>query len=102
MIALSLGRPQRYAVVGSPSYFAKCAIPRTPTDLLVHRCARVRLPNGTLYRWQFAQQGESVQIDVRGPITLDEGSLSRQVALSGLGQSKSMSMLSCAILKPVG
>ena len=85
MIALSLGRPQRYAVVGSPAYFARHATPRTPADLLAHLCARVRLPNGALYRWQFEKQGESVQVDVRGPITLDEGTLSRQVALDGLG-----------------
>ncbi|ASV84084.1 lysR substrate binding domain protein [Ochrobactrum quorumnocens] len=85
MIAVSLGWPQRYAVVGSPAYFATRPIPQTPADLYAHRCARVRLPNGALFRWQFEKQGESLQVDVRGPITLDEGTLSRQVALSGLG-----------------
>ncbi|MCX5577738.1 LysR family transcriptional regulator [Kaistia terrae] len=85
MIAVSLGRPQIYAVVGSPGYFARHSIPRTPADLLAHRCVRVRLPNGALYRWQFEKQGESVQLDVRGPITLDEGTLSRQAAIEGLG-----------------
>lgn len=85
MIAVSLGRPQRFAVVGSPAYFARYSIPQTPADLLGHRCVRVRLPNGALYRWQFEKQGESVQIDVRGPITLDEGTLSRQTALEGVG-----------------
>ena len=53
MIAVSLGRPQRYAVVGSPAYFEKHGRPRVPPDLLDHPCIRVRLPNGALYRWQF-------------------------------------------------
>ena len=44
MIAVSLGRPQRYAVVGSPAYFKKHRPPRVPPDLLNHQCIRVRLP----------------------------------------------------------
>ncbi|WP_213737559.1 LysR family transcriptional regulator [Bradyrhizobium sp. dw_411] len=85
MIAVPLGRPQRYAVVGSPSYFANRKNPRTPADLLSHSCVRVRLPNGAHYRWQFEKNAESLQIDVRGPIMLDDGGLARTVALEGLG-----------------
>jgi len=38
MISVSLGRPQRYAVVGSPDYLEAHAPPRIPADLLNHRC----------------------------------------------------------------
>ncbi len=85
MIALPLGRPQRFAVVGSPAYFADRDPPRLPHDLLGHPCLRVRLPNGALYRWQFERQGETVQVDVSGPITLDEASLARTAAMAGVG-----------------
>ena len=85
MIAVSLGRPQRSAVVGSPGYFERFGQPQTPADLDAHRCIRVRLPNGALYRWQFAKDGEAVQIDVAGPITLDETSLARIAVLEGVG-----------------
>ncbi|WP_142850616.1 LysR family transcriptional regulator [Telmatospirillum sp. J64-1] len=85
MIALPLGRPQRYAVVGSPAYFGKRAKPRIPPDLLDHDCIRVRLPNGALYRWQFEKRGEAVQVDVRGPIILDEASLARIAVLESIG-----------------
>lgn len=85
MISVSLGRPQRYAVVGSPDYFERHAIPRVPPDLLNHRCIRVRLPNGALYRWQFAKGGQAVQIDVGGPITLDEVGVARTAVLDGIG-----------------
>lgn len=37
-------------------------------DLLNHRCIRVRLPDGSLFRWRFEKDDEPVQIDVRGPI----------------------------------
>jgi DNA-binding transcriptional LysR family regulator len=85
MIAVSLGRPQRYAVVGSPAYIAKHGKPRVPPDLLHHPCIRVRLPNGTLYRWQFEKDGQTAQIAVNGPITLDEASLARAAVLEGIG-----------------
>jgi DNA-binding transcriptional LysR family regulator len=85
MIAVPLGRPQRYAVVGSPAYFASHDRPRVPPDLLKHRCIRVRLPNGALYRWEFQKGGKTAQIDVTGPITLDEAALARTAALEGVG-----------------
>ena len=85
MIAISLGRPQRYAVVGSPAFFRKRDRPRVPPDLLNHPCIRVRLPNGALYRWQFQKDGQATQIDVDGPITLDEASLVRIAVLEGIG-----------------
>lgn len=85
MIAVSLGRPQRHAVVGSPEYFEQHGMPMVPPDLLNHRCIRVRLPDGSLFRWRFEKDGEQVQIDVRGPIALDEASLTRTAALEGAG-----------------
>jgi DNA-binding transcriptional LysR family regulator len=85
MIAVPLGQVRRFAVVASPSYFQSNAIPRVPPDLLTHACIRVRLPNGALYRWQFEKDGQAVQIDVRGPITLDEASLARIAALESVG-----------------
>ena len=85
MIAVSLGRPQRYAVVGSPAHFEKHKRPRVPPDLVDHPCIRVRLPSGALYRWQFEKRGQAAQIDVDGPITLDEASLARTAVLEGMG-----------------
>ncbi len=84
-IAVPLGPPRRFAVVASPAYFGSHGVPQVPQDLLGHRCIRVRLPNGALYRWPFEKAGETVQIDVQGPITLDEASLSRLAALDGMG-----------------
>lgn len=85
MIAVSLGRPQRHAVVGSPEYFEQHGKPLVPPDLLNHRCIRIRLPDGSLFRWRFEKDGEQVQIDVRGPISLDEASLTRIAMLESAG-----------------
>ncbi|SIQ76615.1 LysR family transcriptional regulator [Bosea sp. TND4EK4] len=85
MIAVPLGRPQRYAVVGSPRYFARHGKPRVPPDLLHHTCIRVRLPDGGLFRWRFEKDGEIAQLDVRGPVILDEGSLARIAVRESIG-----------------
>lgn len=85
MIAISLGKPQRYAVVASPDYLAIHKPPETPTDLLNHPCIRVRLPDGSLYRWHLEKKGEVVQVEVRGQLTLDEASLARIAVLEGSG-----------------
>lgn len=85
MIAVPLGRPQRYAVVASPEYFRDRDEPRAPPDLLKHNCIRVRLPDGSIYRWRFEKAGETAQIDVRGPIILDEASLARTAVRANIG-----------------
>jgi DNA-binding transcriptional LysR family regulator len=85
MIAIPLQRGRRFAVAASPSYFESAEMPRSPLDLAGHSCIRVRLPNGALYRWHFEKNGQALQIDVDGPITLDEASLSRMAALEGVG-----------------
>ncbi|GLG84156.1 LysR family transcriptional regulator [Acinetobacter calcoaceticus] len=85
MIAVPLGKLQRYVVVGSPEYFERYGKPKIPTDLFKHKCIRVRLPDGALFSWKFEKNGEIIQIDVQGPITLDEASLSRATVLENIG-----------------
>lgn len=90
MIALPLGAGRRNIVVGSPEYLAARGTPRVPQDLAGHSCLRVRLPNGAIYRWPFEKDGQSVHIDVEGPVTLDEASLARTAALSSVGLTLAM------------
>jgi len=85
VIVIPLGPPQRYAVVGSPGYFEKYGTPRTPSDLLQHRCIRVRLPNGAIFPWYFERDAEVTRLDVSGPLTLDESSVVKAVVREGIG-----------------
>ncbi len=85
MIAIPVGRPRSFAVVGSPAYFEINGEPRVPTDLMRHACLRIRLPNGALHRWPFQKDGEPLQVDVNGPMTLDEASLARMAVLDHVG-----------------
>ena len=85
MIAVPFGDRQRFAVVGSPAYFAQHKPPRAPVDLSAHRCFRRRMPSGSFYQWKFERHGETVRIDGDGALTLDEPGLMLAAARAGLG-----------------
>lgn len=85
MIAVPFGDRQRFAVVGSPEYFARHERPRTPADLTSHRCIRSRMPSGQIYQWEFERRGQAVRVDVEGTLTLDEPDLMLAAARDGLG-----------------
>ena len=85
MIAVPLGPPRSFAVVATPRYLEINGQPERPPDLLGHACVRVRLPDGGLFRWRFEKRGEPVQLDVPGPITLDEATLARIAVLEDVG-----------------
>ncbi|MBB5367395.1 MULTISPECIES: LysR family transcriptional regulator [unclassified Janthinobacterium] len=83
MIAVPCTPPLRFAVVGSPAYFARHAAPLSPDELHQHRCVRSRLPGGALYKWEFERSGERFEIDPHGPLTLDNHHLMIAAALHG-------------------
>ncbi|WP_165131685.1 LysR family transcriptional regulator [Rhizobium rhizoryzae] len=85
MIAVPLGLRRSNAVVASPEFLRTHGRPVVPTDLYRFRCIRARLPNNALFRWKFEKDGNTVQIDVQGSITLDESSLVRIAAQNGVG-----------------
>jgi len=85
MVAVPLGAPIRYAVVGSPDYFARHGRPRSPADLARHACIRARMASGHIYQWEFERHGEAVTVETSGPVTLDEPHLMREAALAGIG-----------------
>jgi DNA-binding transcriptional LysR family regulator len=85
MIAVPFGPKLRFAVVATPGYFAGRQRPQVPGDLMAHDCIRIRMPSGTLYRWEFERAGETLALDVPGPIILDESTLMVEATLAGAG-----------------
>jgi len=85
MIAVPIGPRHRFAVVGSPGYFETRTPPLTPHDLKGLPCVRYRFTSGTLYRWEFERGGIELDIDVEGPLTLNDQDLMLDAALDGVG-----------------
>jgi len=85
MVAVRVSRDQRLAVVGSPEYFASHPKPKSPHDLLGHRCINLRGGSARPYRWEFEKDGESLAVDVGGPLVVDNADLMIRAAMDGMG-----------------
>jgi DNA-binding transcriptional LysR family regulator len=85
MIAIRFGPDLRFAAVASPEYLAGRAIPKTPQELMQHRCIRFRFASGALFRWELERHGSSANLDVNGPLTLGSTNLMVDAALAGIG-----------------
>ncbi len=86
MIAVRIGPDARFAVVGSPSYFAGRAKPATPHDLVEHDCINLRLPtHGGLYAWEFERDGREQKVRVEGQLILNGVFQMVNAALGGCG-----------------
>ncbi len=85
MISVPLGPALRFAVVGSPAYFACRERPAVPQDLHAHACVARRYPNGGFYKWAFARGDEVVNLVIRGQLVVDDRSLIVAAALEGVG-----------------
>jgi DNA-binding transcriptional LysR family regulator len=71
MIAVRIRPKLRFCVVGSPEYFDARSKPVHPRDLADHVCLRYKFPSGEIFDWQFEKAGESIEVEVKGPVTLD-------------------------------
>lgn len=72
MIAVRLTNPFRFAVAGTPAYFAKYGRPQKPADLRQHRCIRIRLVSGGFMSWTFMEGNRQIEIDVTGPVIVND------------------------------
>lgn len=86
MIAVRIGPDVRFAVVGSPAYFAKRSPPKVPQDLTDHRCINLRLPtHGGIYAWEFEKDGRELKVRVEGQLVFNAGMHRVGAAAAGLG-----------------
>lgn len=85
MIALSLGPPERYAVVASPKLLKTTGIPKKPADLLEHPCITTVFPNRARLPWEFEKNGRTVRIMPPSRLATMNFDLQLRAALDGLG-----------------
>lgn len=85
LTAIPFGPRQCWAIVASPGYLATHAAPQTPRELRQHTCIRYRLASGVNFRWPFEKDGEALDVDVDGPLTLADQDLMLRAAMDGAG-----------------
>jgi DNA-binding transcriptional LysR family regulator len=99
MIAVRFGKPVRFICVASPEYLKRTGAPKTPDELMRHRCIGHRLPGGKFYRWEFERAGQALVIDAPGSVILDDEELMVEAAIKGLGIAYVASPAAAAALK---
>ncbi len=82
--AVRLASNQR-VVCAAPSYLAKHAAPKVPSDLLAHNCLLMRFGAGIDHEWSFSLNGKRSSVLVNGNRIANDGSLVRQWCLQGHG-----------------
>jgi DNA-binding transcriptional LysR family regulator len=87
MIAVPVGPPQRFFIVGSPAYFKRHGVPLHPDDLLRHECVRYRFRTGSFYKWELGKDGALLQVDVPGRLSVGDSELMVRAAVDGVGLS---------------
>ena len=86
MIAVRIAPDLRMVVVGSPTYFSRCAPPQTPHELATHDCINLRLPTyGGLYAWEFKKDGHELNVRVQGQLVFNNSPAILTAALAGFG-----------------
>ena len=85
MIAVRVSKDHRAAIVASPSYFKSHPKPKTPHDLLKHRCINFRHGSAGVYRWEFDKGKKSLSVAVNGPLIVDDVETLVRAAMDGVG-----------------
>ena len=86
MVSVRIGPDVRFAVIAAKSYFAKHAAPKTPQDLVAHRCINLRLPTYSgLYAWEFGRNGRELKVRVDGQFIFNSIFQVRDAAVEGFG-----------------
>jgi DNA-binding transcriptional LysR family regulator len=86
MIAVRVSGDHRAAIVGSPAYFKSTPKPKTPRDLLSHRCINFRHGSGgDVYRWEFEKGKKELSVAVNGPLVVDDVVILTRAVMDGVG-----------------
>jgi len=85
MIAQRLSPDVRWSVVGTPGYLERFGVPTHPEQLKDHRCLKIRLGNARLYDWEFVKNGQKLEVQVPGAITIDETRVGVALVTRGAG-----------------
>lgn len=84
MVARKLTNNSRL-LLASPAYLAEFGIPKTPEELLQHKCLVLAEDNQSFSTWHFTHQGVASSIDLQPVLGSNDGSLLREWATAGFG-----------------
>jgi DNA-binding transcriptional LysR family regulator len=85
MTEIRLTPPFRLMIVGAPAYLTDAGKPAKPDDLQHHACLRIRRSSGAIAPWRLVENGNPIDIVVKGPLIASEFPMLLGAARDGLG-----------------
>jgi DNA-binding transcriptional LysR family regulator len=86
MVTVPLTRQERMCMVAAPDYAARRGLPDSIEDLQRHDCIRFRFRKSqAIYRWELLREGQLVDVEVGGPLTVSSSVEMAAAALDGIG-----------------
>jgi len=97
-LAIRFGQPRRASLVArklieapiltvaAPAYLERYGKPAHPTDLTDHRCLQFLDPyTGRPFDWEFIREGETIDVETRGPLTFTDPKSMLEECMAGTG-----------------
>ena len=88
MVSTPISIPLRMAIVASPKYLKRKGVPLKLEDLKAHDCIRFRfVSSGAVFRWELLRGRRLAEVEVQGPLTVNDTGALVETALEGIGLS---------------
>jgi LysR family transcriptional regulator, regulator for bpeEF and oprC len=89
-----------FVTCAAPSYIALHGRPLHPTDLARHQCVNYfSAKTGKISEWDFARDGERIQMRVPGRIAVNDSNAYMTATLSGMGVAQMAAFVICPYLQ---
>lgn len=82
----------RVLLVASPDYLARHGTPKTPADLINHKCLHYGHTT-TVPRWQLTENGAVISVPIAACLSSNNGDTLRDAALKGIGIARQPSFI---------
>lgn len=99
LIARRIGE-MHFVTCAAPSYIALHGRPVHPADLSQHRCVNYfSAKTGKVFEWDFARDGERIQMRVPGTIAVNDSDAYMAASLAGMGIAQMAAFAICPYLR---
>lgn len=86
MISVPVSAQEPIAIVAAPEYLRRRGVPVRIEDLSGHDCIRFRFPKGgNVFRWELIDNGQLTEMEVQGPVLVNDTAAMIDCALAGVG-----------------
>jgi DNA-binding transcriptional LysR family regulator len=85
MISMRITADMEMVAVATPEHFRTYGFPQTPKDLVTHPCIAYQFADGSLYQWEFWQDGKPIKHKPQGQWVFSDSYMEAAAVKAGVG-----------------